>query len=726
MFDTVLSVMDHYNFDQGALAFSQGDWLARSANNSYSPLYKYFLGVIYYIFGRNFYAIYSIQFVMGALASVLVYLIARESFGARVAMLAYLGFALYTTEIVYEGTILRVSFITFLGLLSCYLLMRLQSARLSSGKLVLAALALSLFFQSRPNTILCLPFVVYYLHRTVFLREASVERMRYWAAFAGTLVISFLPLLAQAYIVHGRFVFFDASGPVAFIAGNFISYSGFGFQPGVVATFERNHAMEYGAVITAWLGQILEHPLEFAALYLRKLYYFFNDLEAPSNISVYLYRESSILLPFLLNHFALYSALGLIGIALAIKNKKDVFLLHGFAAGMILSVVLFHIVARFRVPAAPYLIIFAAYALDSVVEWLRQKRFVTVWGTVLLAGVLLYVFRIPGNANPVRQMDFCNFGIAYFKNEPRFDLAKAEGYGRECYNVEVGSGADPVYGRTLLTTIYNLYALYLWQEGREFGAWKALERSYLVHPLSSASFRILARMELINQRDREGIRILRAGIAAHPEDKLLYKRLTQVLMRDGAGPARILPGLKGWLAMETDALTANILREQIKRQNQFKETEPPQNAVTVEVAEALVTAGRLKEAASAYELLNASNDFDSGRFLKQGLMLLQLDRLQEAMEAFYEGLLIHPQDAEIHQRLADFYLSTNRPVFAWIHLTRYRESAHSEDPGTQRIWAALRKQLRLLTIEPLIPPLSKGENSKVFAVFKTTMQMKKK
>ena len=34
MFDTVLSVMDHYNFDQGALAFSQGDWLARSVNNS--------------------------------------------------------------------------------------------------------------------------------------------------------------------------------------------------------------------------------------------------------------------------------------------------------------------------------------------------------------------------------------------------------------------------------------------------------------------------------------------------------------------------------------------------------------------------------------------------------------------------------------------------------------------------------------------------------------------
>jgi len=53
-FDTVLKSFDHYNFDLGAQNFAQGDWLAQSPNNTYSPLYKYFLGVIYYIFGRNF------------------------------------------------------------------------------------------------------------------------------------------------------------------------------------------------------------------------------------------------------------------------------------------------------------------------------------------------------------------------------------------------------------------------------------------------------------------------------------------------------------------------------------------------------------------------------------------------------------------------------------------------------------------------------------------------
>ena len=37
-FDNILSVYDHYNFDEGAKSFVGGDWLALSPNNSYSPL----------------------------------------------------------------------------------------------------------------------------------------------------------------------------------------------------------------------------------------------------------------------------------------------------------------------------------------------------------------------------------------------------------------------------------------------------------------------------------------------------------------------------------------------------------------------------------------------------------------------------------------------------------------------------------------------------------------
>ncbi|MBT7475415.1 MAG: hypothetical protein HN649_02180, partial [Nitrospina sp.] len=242
-FDIVLPVYDHFNFDQGALNFAAGDVLARSPNNSYSPLYKYFLGSLYFIFGRNFYVVYGLQFILGALGAVLIFLIGKRLFDVRVGLLAFIGFAFYSTEIIYEGIILRAAFITFLGILSFYALICLRESP-TSLMLIGCALALSLFFQSRPNTFLCLPFVIFYIHRFVFKGWGPEERMRGWGIFLIPLFLSFIPLLVQCYLVHGRFVFFDSSGATAFLPGNFIDYSGVGFDSNLLIRFQKEHQME--------------------------------------------------------------------------------------------------------------------------------------------------------------------------------------------------------------------------------------------------------------------------------------------------------------------------------------------------------------------------------------------------------------------------------------------------------------------------------------------------
>mgnify|MGYP006394587887 FL=1 len=144
-FDIVLPVYDHSNFDQGALNFAAGDVLARSPNNSYSPLYKYFLGSLYFLFGKNFYVVYGLQFVLGAFSAVLIFLIGKRLFDVRVGLLAFIGFAFYSTEIIYEGIILRAAFITFLGIFSFYVLLRLRESP-TPLMLIGCALILSLFF----------------------------------------------------------------------------------------------------------------------------------------------------------------------------------------------------------------------------------------------------------------------------------------------------------------------------------------------------------------------------------------------------------------------------------------------------------------------------------------------------------------------------------------------------------------------------------------------------
>ncbi|MFQ5450279.1 MAG: glycosyltransferase family 39 protein [Nitrospinaceae bacterium] len=720
-FDVVLKTMDHFNFDQGALHLSQGDWLARSPNNSYAPLFKYFLGGIYYFFGRNFYVIYSIQFILGAVGSVLVYRIASDLFGHRAGLLAFLGFAFYATEIVYEGIILRAAFITFLGILSLYLLSRLQKD-LTPARLVLATLSLSLFFQGRPNTLLCLPGVCVYLHQYLFRSLDSTHRKKYWLLFTGTLVLSFIPLLVQCYLVHGRFVFFDASGPTAFIAGNLNRYPGVGYDPKVLEEYVKNHPMEYGSVIRFLTHHILSDPVGFIRLYLRKIYFFLNDFEPPSNLSVYLYKDLSRILPFLWNHFALYSSLGLAGMVLAAVHKKKIFLLSSFTAGLTLSVLLFHIVARFRIIVAPFLIIFAAYAVSFLLDALKRRDFKKFAATAGAAGVLFFLFAEPGNVVRIRQVDYCNLGVAYFNTEEKFDINRIETYALKCWDAERLTDPDHSHAKGLLATTYNLYASAMLKQGNPAEAEKILRRSYSVSPFHVFPYRLLAEIFHEKKEDARAIHILNLGIAANPSDKSLYEHLVNLYHDQKAPPSRIWPGMKRWLALETDppmkaALTRELARldEEIVRQEKTTGLSPQR-------ARSYYARQQWERALPEYIRLNAVNRSNDALFLEEGMVRGNLRQYKEALEAFYNGLMIHPGNPEIHRVLGDYYLSVNEPLFALIHLTRYLEHrpAGKELGDEKKKLAALRFNRVHGSWKPLIGPLGPARNREVFELFKSS------
>lgn len=446
LFDNFPQTLDHYNFDQSAISLSQGDLLARAPNNNFAPLYKYFLGLIYWLFGRNFYAVYLIQFMMGAFSCVLVYWIARDLFGTRAGVLASLGLSLYATQIVYEGIILRASFISFWGLLSFYLLSRLPHAY-SASRLTGAALALSMFFQSRPNTLICLPLACVYLRQYVFALLDSSRKTRGWIVFGGVLTLSFVPLLTQCYLVHDRFVFFDAGGAHALISGNLTAYSGTGLESEAVENYRKENDFSYPSVISYLFRQTHEAPFEYFQLYLRKLFYYLNGFEPPSNLSVYLFQEYSNILSLTWKEFALYSSLGLIGMVLAVKHGKNVFLLHSYIVSLSLGVLLFHIVARYRLPAVPYFIIFSAYAVDCMMTWARRRQFKNMAAAAAAFVVLFAVFQEPGGAERIRANDYGTLGNAFLMRGDREQALTAFQKSRD---------TDPnnVYARINLGRVY--------------------------------------------------------------------------------------------------------------------------------------------------------------------------------------------------------------------------------------------------------------------------------
>ncbi len=93
------------------------------------------------------------------------------------------------------------------------------------------------------------------------------------------------------------------------MSGNFIDYPGVGFDSNLLIRFQKEHQMENLSPVSFIFQQVMSDPLGFLQMIGRKLYFYFNDLEGASNLSTYLYLENSKVLPFLLSHFSLFSAL---------------------------------------------------------------------------------------------------------------------------------------------------------------------------------------------------------------------------------------------------------------------------------------------------------------------------------------------------------------------------------------------------------------------------------
>ena len=116
------------------------------------------------------------------------------------------------------------------------------------------------------------------------------------------------------------------------------------------------------------LKLITLHKLDFLQLTLKKIYLFWNHYEFAHNADFYFCRTivAFLKLPFL--PFGLIAPLGILGMALALRNR----IIRSYpviitAAVYMLSVVIFFISDRFRLPIVPFLIIFAAFLLDYTI-----------------------------------------------------------------------------------------------------------------------------------------------------------------------------------------------------------------------------------------------------------------------------------------------------------------------------------------------------------------------
>lgn len=393
-----LTVDERYHHETAG-AIARGQWLQDGANSVFfrAPFYYYFLAGVYRIAPDNLTVARCLQILLSTVSCLLVYLIARKLFNPRAALPALLlscfygPFFYFATQLLFETVLVFLCLAGLLSLLVAY-------ERRSIGWWLASGLVFGLSAITRPNMLLFLAPLsiwIYWSQR----KQAPLRRIAlYEIVFYLGCAIPILPVTLHNYYVGHDFELIASQGGVNFYIGNNakadgvsavvpeIEEHGGDFQN--LAAFEdynvfaraalHNPQAKPSEIDRYWyhkgLAWIRAHPGDFLRLFLRKCYYYWNGHEIGNDRAMGQVTGKSVVYRYLSFSFWLVCPLAFAGVYLAWRNHLRIGVLLLFVVTFSGSIVIFFVNARYRLPIAPVVIMFAAYTLHVWLEGPRARQ----------------------------------------------------------------------------------------------------------------------------------------------------------------------------------------------------------------------------------------------------------------------------------------------------------------------------------------------------------------
>jgi 4-amino-4-deoxy-L-arabinose transferase-like glycosyltransferase len=343
------------------------------------PVFPLFLAGVNLLGGTSSLAMRLALSVVGALTCVVVALIARELFGARVGLLAGLIAATYPQLFLFDAWLYSESLAIFLFALSCYAVMRVVHQPVG-WRWALVGVLLGVTCLARPNGVYAVGAVVVWALIAIRARLiAPRQALLGTALLVGACAAVLAPwTLRNAIVTRGAFVpITTGMGDVVAGAYNDQAYSKPGVQglwvnPWTWATpswtpqeralldpfrgpcwgaceVRRDHA-----TTTVGLMWARAHPGELPALVLLRLRALFTPASPPAEAGMPVWR------PFATWYPALVLLLAILGAVALWRRWREALLPALFGATVILSAVVFYGSPRMRAPMEPILVALAA------------------------------------------------------------------------------------------------------------------------------------------------------------------------------------------------------------------------------------------------------------------------------------------------------------------------------------------------------------------------------
>lgn len=428
-FDT--PIVDSAAYDQ---------WAAEIATKSFwgdrafyqDPLYPYCLGIFYKVFGRDFLWVRLVQVAIGTAGLWMLFEGARRLLGYRTAIVALFLAAFYKAFLFYDTALLK-EFLGAVAIEGSLLAWAVAVEKPSWGKWLLFGATLGIGTLVRGNLLLL-----------AVAAAALLAIRRDWkpaGLVLGGALLSVAPVTIRNAVVARDFVLTTAQfGPNLYTGNNpenttgryrppsFLAAGAPEFEePGFRAEAERiqKHPMKASQVDAYWRGRALEYIGSnvgtFLGVTVKRLLMLSNGFEVPDNYNIPFMARFSWVLRAPLFTFGLFVApLAAAGLYLAWADRGKFAMLYVLLGAYVVSIAFFFVFGRYRLPAVPILVVFAAHAVVKMIQ-LRE------WGMraipKIAAGVFvaaLVVVNVPLPASVGGHRDFrtahYNLGI-YYKNQ---------------------------------------------------------------------------------------------------------------------------------------------------------------------------------------------------------------------------------------------------------------------------------------------------------------------
>ncbi len=662
-FSHVPKSWDQEIYYEGGLAFARGDFsaVAPILDNHFSPIYQYFLGIIFLLFGSELEVVWIAQFFLGVLSTLLVYSIAGKFFNQTAALISALLFTFYAPNWLFEGSFYRASLIVFLELAALRLLLAVGS-RQTGFLLFSSALVMGLFMQVRSNNILIFPIALGYLW--LCLKDSQKSKWPLLTGYALVVIMVCTPALFWVKEVRGQWGLYDKSGPENLLLSNTLDHS--------VRTYEHNETyqevlktipLKTGPILKYVVQTFLDHPLEFLFLYLKKTYYYFNNFEIPVTQNFYLFQEFSPILGWGIPFMAI-GAMGLFGGLLLWKREGWTFL-HSFCLAAFLIFLPFLVLSRYRLYCVPFLCMFSGYFLVVLNKWFSEKNWKAMTLSLLCIIGLGFLFKTnPFPEGKIRIVDLANMGSIYLNNEkPEDDLLSIRFYKRASVLSQSldKESQETEFIKRLFHDYYHSRAIKNVEGNENIKALNAFETAVAYDygiPQSHINYaKLLLKMEIPEGALREALEALQQK----PDSEELHLLLGTIYSKLSYSPY--------WLVFHWEKALEKL--EGLKHETLNKTLIDIRNQLGI--SEPMNPVFKSEEKDLSMKLLSPSFSavikFPSDSLLAENLTNLSPEKINQYMLMLYQRLILFPEieKADIHYQLGILYWKKENRLSAAVH-----------------------------------------------------------